>query len=113
MQEGTVIVYGTGAAYVRPAQDLLVYADMARWEIQMRFRRNAVSNVGVVNKEERASLQYKRAFFTDWRICDRFKKKLMKSWDFVLDTNVEGQPKWLREKLCGQGLKKLRGLRSV
>lgn len=88
-----IIVYGTGAAYLQPEHDLLVYADMARWEIQMRFRRNEISNVGVENRTERASLQYKRGFFADWRICDRFKKKLMPQWDFVLDTNVAGSPK--------------------
>lgn len=59
---GVVIVYGVGAAYVMPESDVLVYADMARWEIQMRFRRNEISNVGVDNRMERASLQYKRGF---------------------------------------------------
>ena len=81
---GVVIVYGVGAAYVMPESDVLVYADMARWEIQMRFRRNEISNVGVDNRMERASLQYKRGFFVDWRICDRFKKTLMNKWDYVL-----------------------------
>lgn len=83
---GVVIVYGVGAAYVMPESDVLIYADMARWEIQMRFRRNEISNVGVDNRMERASLQYKRGFFVDWRICDRFKKTLMNKWDYVLDT---------------------------
>ena len=104
--EGIVFVYGVGAAYVQPTSDLLVYADMARWEIQMRFRRNEVSNVGVENKEERASLQYKRAFFVDWRICDRFKKKLMKRWDYVLDTNIAGTPKMATAKAVWNGLEK-------
>ena len=106
VQKGVVFVYGTGAAYVQSRHDLLVYADMARWEIQMRFRRNEVSNVGVANKEERASLQYKRAFFVDWRVCDRFKKKLMKSWDYVLDTNVAGEPKMATGKAVWAGLGK-------
>lgn len=104
--EGIVFVYGVGAAYIQPTSDLLVYADMARWEIQMRFRRNEVSNVGVENKEERASLQYKRAFFVDWRICDRFKKKLMKRWDYVLDTNIAGTPKMATAKAVWNGLEK-------
>ena len=104
--EGIVFVYGVGAAYVQPSYDLLVYADMARWEIQMRFRRNEVSNVGISNREERASLQYKRAFFVDWRICDRFKKKLMKKWDYVLDTNTAGNPKMATAKAIEAGLEK-------
>lgn len=104
-ESGLVIVYGTGAAYILPEPDLLVYADMARWEIQMRFRRNEVSNVGVNNKTARASLQYKRGFFVDWRVCDRFKKTLMARWDYVLDTNVAGSPKMATGAAVRAGLK--------
>ena len=103
---GVVIVYGVGAAYVMPESDVLIYADMARWEIQMRFRRNEISNVGVDNRMERASLQYKRGFFVDWRICDRFKKTLMNKWDYVLDTNVMGDPKMATAAIVDAGLKK-------
>ena len=92
-KNGTVIVYGCGASLLYPEADLLIYTDMARWEIQLRFRKNEVSNLGVCNKELKASLQYKRAFFVDWRVCDRLKKQLINRWDFVLDTNVQGQPK--------------------
>ncbi|MDR3094500.1 MAG: class I mannose-6-phosphate isomerase [Bacteroidales bacterium] len=99
-----VVVVGIGAAYVYPDADILVYADMARWEIQQRFRRNEVSNIGVNNKNERTALQYKRAFFVDWRICDRFKKSLMKRWDYVLDTNAAGQPKMITRAMFEQGL---------
>lgn len=104
-ESGLVIVYGTGAAYILPEPDLLVYADMARWEIQMRFRRNEVSNVGVNNKTARPSLQYKRGFFVDWRVCDRFKKTLMARWDYVLDTNVVGSPKMATGASVRAGLK--------
>lgn len=104
-KSGLVIVYGTGAAYILLEPDLLVYADMARWEIQMRFRRNEVSNVGVNNKTARASLQYKRGFFVDWRVCDRFKKTLMARWDYVLDTNVAGSPKMATGASVRAGLK--------
>ena len=34
------LVIGTGAALVMPENATLVYADMARWEIQQRFRRH-------------------------------------------------------------------------
>jgi mannose-6-phosphate isomerase class I len=92
-KKGTVIVYGPGASLLCAEPDLLIYADMARWEIQQRFRKNEISNLGANNKELKASLQYKRAFFVDWRVCDRLKKQLMNRWDFVLDTNVQDQPK--------------------
>jgi mannose-6-phosphate isomerase class I len=102
--QGVVVIVGVGAAHLHPQADVLIYADMARWEIQQRFRRNEISNIGVSNKNERTALQYKRAFFVDWRICDRFKKSLMKRWDYVLDANTAGTPKMITRELAEQAL---------
>jgi mannose-6-phosphate isomerase class I len=93
--KGTTIVYGPGACLLCPEPDLLIYADMPRWEIQKRFRKNRISNLGTSNQELKASLQYKRAFFVDWRVCDEMKKQLINRWDFILDTTLQGQPKML------------------
>ena len=92
---GTILVYGTGAALLCPGgrPDILVYADMARWEIQMRQRRNQIGNLGADNRDLRASLNYKRAFFVDWRVADRHKRDLIDTWDFLLDTNAPDSPK--------------------
>ena len=89
---GLIIVIGTGASLIHPG-DLLVYADLARWESQLRMRRNEISNLGIENKELKWSLQYKRAYFTDWRVCDRLKRDLMLRWDFVLDTHIPSEPR--------------------
>ena len=99
------IVYGVGASYIYQGQSTLVYLDMARWEIQMRFRRNEVSNVGFRNKDIRAALQYKQAFFVDWRVLDRWKKKLWKRMDYILDTNVADAPKMIPSAAFFAGLK--------
>ncbi|PWJ54477.1 mannose-6-phosphate isomerase class I [Dyadobacter jejuensis] len=93
VKEGVVLVLGTGAALVAPHADVLIYADMPRWEIQLRFRKNAISNLGADNANDPFAYQYKRSFFVDWRVCDRFKKGLMDRWDFVLDTSQEHRPK--------------------
>lgn len=102
---GLVLVIGTGAALLAPDADLLVYADMARWEIQQRQRRNEVSNLGIENSTERAALKYKRAFFIDWRAADRLKKRLLTKIDFVLDTNDRATPKLISGKLMREGLR--------
>lgn len=102
---GPVLVCGIGAAYVCPDADILLYADLSRWEIQQRFRRNEISNIGVENRTERASLQYKRAFFVDWRICDRFKKSLMKKWDYLIDTHRPSAPKMITAANLEAGLR--------
>lgn len=93
LTSGTVIVYGPGASRIVSQYDLLVYADMARWEIQGRMRRNEVSNLGVNNSDAEFSEKYKHGFFVDWRVCDRLKKELMTKWDYVLDTNKKDEPK--------------------
>jgi mannose-6-phosphate isomerase class I len=87
------VVFGPGASLVHAEPEYLVYADMARWEIQMRQRRNEIGNLGSDNLEERPSLKYKRAFFVDWRAADRLKVKLLDKIDLLLDTNVPGEPK--------------------
>jgi mannose-6-phosphate isomerase class I len=91
--QGRVALLGTGAALLAPRADVLVYADLARWEIQQRQRRNEISNLGADNRYERASLKYKRAFFADWRAADRLKKELFPAIDFLLDTNNPPEPK--------------------
>jgi mannose-6-phosphate isomerase class I len=90
---GVVLVVGCGALHVAESADLLVYADLARWEAQLRFRRNEADNLGVHNRTASAALQYKRAFFVDWRVCDRWKRPLIARWDFVLDTHDGENPR--------------------
>ena len=92
-QKTPVLIFGPGASLLADKPDLLVYADMARWEIQQRFRNNSACNLGATNYELKTSLKYKRAYFVDWRVCDRLKKKLIDHIDFVLDTNIQNQPK--------------------
>ncbi len=91
---GAILIVGPGASLLA-APDLLIYADMPRWEGQLRQRRNEVSNLGVNNRELKASLQYKRSFFIDWRVCDRLKQRTMERWDFLLDTTDRTKPKLL------------------
>lgn len=91
--EGRVLVIGTGAALLVSRVDVLVYADLTRWEIQQRQRRNEIPNLGAENRHERASLKYKRAFFADWRAADRLKKDVFRTIDFLLDAHNPLEPK--------------------
>ena len=89
---GLVVVYGPGALLCCEP-DLVVYADLARWEAQRRQRANKIGNLGVANRGLKASLQYKRSYFIDWRVCDKLKRATFDRWDFLLDTCVENEPK--------------------
>lgn len=101
---GNVVVLGTGATLVCPAPSVLIYADMARWELQRRQREDLIANLGLNNFTERASLKYKRAFFLDWRAADRTKTALFPRIDFLLDTNIPAAPKMISGAAFRRGL---------
>jgi mannose-6-phosphate isomerase class I len=100
------IVLGTGATLVLPGPSRLVYADMARWELQLRQRENLISNFGLRNYTERPALKYKRAFFLDWRAADRTKSALLPRIDFLLDTNKPDAPNMISGDAFRRGLSK-------
>ena len=96
---GLVLIVGSGAAFAYTTPDILVYADMARWEAQLRMRTHEVDNLGVRNRDTADwMLLYKQGFFVDWRVLDRWKKKLMRRWDYLLDTNNRNEAKMVSGK---------------
>ena len=101
--QGFVLVFGVGAAHLCQP-DILVYADMARWEIQLRFRSGRLANWLDDNYGEDFLRKYKRAFFIDWRVLDRHKRDLFSRVDYVLDTNDETQPKLMTGDAFRRGL---------
>lgn len=101
-QSGLLVVYGLGAALVTKG-DCLILADMARWEIQMRYRRG-MGNWGADNGDEDFFRKYKRAFFIEWRVADRHKFSIFDDIDYLLDTNQKDQPKLLAAETVHAGL---------
>ena len=101
-----VLILGPGAALVAPERAVLVYADMARWEIQQRFRRHEVCGLGVDNREDPVSIQYKRGLFIDWRVLDYYKDTLFARVDWWIDTNAAGDPKMISRETFFRGIDK-------
>lgn len=101
------IVIGTAAAWLAPNAPVC-YADMARWEIQQRFRRHEVKALGIDNHEDSPSVQYKRGYFNDWNIIDHYKDNLMQSSriQFWIDSNQRSQPKMITNAQMRQGLQR-------
>ena len=99
------IVIGTAAAWLAPNAPVC-YADMARWEIQQRFRRHEVKALGIDNHQDSPSVQYKRGYFNDWNIIDRHKDELMQSSriQYWIDSNQRNQPKMITDAQMRQGL---------
>ena len=105
-KRGLLVIVGTGASLLSAKPNLLVYADMARWEIQQRQRQKKVGNLGADNLQESPGQKYKRAFFVDWRAADHLKKSLLEKIDFWLDTNGD-IPKLVTGRAVRDGLKKI------
>ena len=101
------IVIGTAAAWLAPNAPVC-YADMARWEIQQRFRRHEVKALGIGNHQDSPSVQYKRGYFNDWNIIDHYKDNLMQSSriQFWIDSNQRSQPKMITDAQMRQGLQR-------
>lgn len=84
------IVFGFGAgSLVKP--DILLYADVSRWELQLRFRRG-MTNYYTDNPNEDNLKKNKQGYFFEWRIGDKQKRSLFDAMDFYLDTNRPGDP---------------------
>jgi len=104
-EKGEILVYGPGAALLAEDADILIYADMARWEIQKRFRRNLVDSLGLSDRKEGYEPHYKRGWFVDWRVLDRHKKGLLSEIDFYLDTNTQENPVMARGTTLRHGMR--------
>ncbi|SIS86511.1 Mannose-6-phosphate isomerase, class I [Zobellia uliginosa] len=104
ISNGTVLVIGIGAFLLVENHDGLVYADMARWEIQTRMRRKEVDNIGLANRETDFMRLYKQGYFVDWRICDSLKADLFGKIDFVLDTHTKNLPKMVSGETMIKGM---------
>ncbi|WP_321436583.1 class I mannose-6-phosphate isomerase [uncultured Bacteroides sp.] len=102
----SIIVFGPGAACLFPDVNLMLYADMPRWEIQQRQRGHKIGGLGVNNAYELPSKQYKRGYFVDWDICDSLKKELLPIADYWIDSTVRELPKMIQGDTLRDGLKK-------
>lgn len=102
--EGLILVVGCGARHLADP-DILVYVDLSRREAQLRFRRNETGNLGAGNLTASAGAKYKRAFFVDWRVADRWKRPLLAQSDFFLDLHQPDAPQLADGATVRRGLR--------
>ena len=101
-QGGRTLVYGVGAGLVATG-DTLVYCDLARWEIELRYRAG-MPNFRAHNEDEDSLRKIKRGYFVEWRIADKRKMEVFDRVDYFLDSNVAGNPKLLTGSALRDGL---------
>ena len=102
---GSTIIYGVGAGLVSRG-DLYIYFDMARWEIQLRYRKS-MPNYNCDNYDEDILKKYKRGYFIEWRIADKHKAERFNCFDYVVDTNKSNDPKMISRYTFTESLKQL------
>ncbi|GGD72332.1 class I mannose-6-phosphate isomerase [Paenibacillus nasutitermitis] len=102
--EGTVVMIGTGASLIGKG-DCTIYADLARWEIQKRYRSHEFGNWLEDNFDEDILRKYKRGFFIEWRAADRLKRSILPTAHYYLDTNLKDAPKMVSREALFDGIK--------
>lgn len=100
-----VLVYGVGAGVIGTG-DLYLYCDMARWEIQLRYR-NGLPNFKQTNYDEDTLKKIKRGFFVEWRIADKHKMKMFDNIDYLIDSNQKNHPKMITGEAFKKGLEQV------
>lgn len=100
-----ILIYGVGASLISRG-DLYIYCDMARWEIQCRYRQG-MPNFKQDNTDEDTLKKIKRGFFIEWRIADKQKMKMFDEVDYFLDSNLLHQPKMVTGDALRSGLKQI------
>ena len=100
-----ILIYGVGASLISRG-DVYIYCDLARWEIQLRYRKG-MPNFKQDNYDEDSLRKIKRGFFIEWRIADKQKLKMIDEIDYLIDSNIQNQPKMITGKAFREGLKQV------
>lgn len=105
IQEGIVVIIGVGAS-ILSSGDLYIYCNMTRWEIQLRYRAG-MPNWHCTNNDAPILSKYKRGFFVEWRLADKYKKVRYDQFDYMIETEEKGNPKMITGDAFRKGLDKI------
>lgn len=100
-----ILIYGVGASLISQG-DVLIYCDLARWEIQCRYRQG-MPNFKQDNHDEDSLKKIKRGFFVEWRIADKHKMDIFEDVDYFIDSHQKDHPKMLMGQALRNGLQQL------
>lgn len=100
--KGKTLIYGVGASLITIG-DLYIYADISRWEIQLRYRKG-MTNWNVSNSDAPILEKYKRGYFMEWRIADKHKIENFQKLHYIIDTNIKNEPKMVTKNAFFNGL---------
>ena len=101
---GKTVVFGFGASLLAD-RGLHVFADINRWEIQLRYRAG-MSNYLTDNPGEDILTKFKRGYFLEWRIADKLKMSFLDKMRYFIDANRDDDPVMIRRDLFEEALQK-------
>ena len=99
------LIYGFVASLINKG-DFLIYVELARWEIELRYRKG-LANYKCSNTNEDSLKKIKRGYFVEWRIADKVKFDLFEDINYYIDTNIPNNPKMISGKTLRDSLKYL------
>ena len=106
---GKIAVYGFGASLLSGEgageNKLCIYADMSRWEIQLRYRAG-MPNYFSDNPDEDILKKFKQGYFLEWRIADKWKMACMDRMAYYIDANRDDDYVMIRKDLFEEALQK-------
>ncbi len=102
--KGRRVIWGTGASLLET--DLVIYADISRWETILRYRTTDYSNWMADNAEEDPVRKIKRAYFVEWVLADKRKKALDFQFAYYIDMHDDEAPKLITGEELRDGLAK-------
>ena len=102
-EQKRILIYGVGAGLISQG-DLYIYCDLARWEIQCRYRQG-MPNFKADNDDEDSLKKIKRGFFIEWRVADKHKMKMFEKVDYFIDSNQKGHLKMVTGEALRNGFK--------
>ncbi len=104
-EKGKILIIGMGSSLVHLG-DVLIYADLTRWEAQLRYRAGEC-NFKQNNAAEDPLVKNKRGYFIEWRIADKLKTSLYNKLKYVLDTEVKDHPVMISQTAFVTALKEI------
>lgn len=99
---GINILYGCGAALATWNAPLM-YLDVPKNEIQFRSRTGNVCNIGTLQSIP-PKPQYKRFYYIDWIVFNKYKQQLLPSIDVMVDEQRVDEITWMRGETLREAL---------
>lgn len=97
-----VLVVGVGASLFAEDAEIF-YFDLARWEIQLRYRKG-MPNWMTDNPKAPILTKYKIGYFIEWRLADRHKMEYFDSYSYFVDTTIRDEVKLIDAESVRIGL---------